>query len=77
MSCASNNRLCERSEAIQSDVRASRIATSPSASRNDGIWYVTLLGDFVALCESNFRTQRHEGAKNLNLTHRDQAAIHK
>gem|GEM_PF-1820812 len=58
---ATLNRLCERSEAIQSGLRASWIATSPSVPRNDGTRDATLLGDFVASCESNFLAQRHEG----------------
>ena len=65
MSCFSRERLCERSEAIQSDPRASWIATSPEAPRNDGAGGIVLLRGFVSLCESNFFAQRHEGTKDI------------
>jgi len=61
--CFSRERLCERSEAIQSGVRASWIATSPAAPRNDGTGCIAFLRGFVASCESNFLAQRHEGTK--------------
>ncbi|VWX60824.1 hypothetical protein [Sphingorhabdus sp. 109] len=58
-------RHCERSEAIQSGMRASWIATSPAASRNDGAGNIAFLRGFVASCESNFGAQRHEGTKSF------------
>jgi len=66
VSCTTTlNRLCERSETIQSGVRASWVATSPAAPRNDGTGCIAFLRGFVASCESSFCTRRREGTKKV------------